>query len=285
MKVFDDRLNALGEGPLWHPERGCLFWFDILGRKMFSKGPDDKQEWSFDEHFSAAGWVDRDTLLLASETGLWRFAIPDGGLEKLSDLDAENPVTRSNDGRADPWGGFWIGTMGKGMEPGAGAIYRYYRGEVRTLQSSVTVSNAICFSPDRRYAYSTDTVTQKILRWPLDAQDGWPAGPAKVFIDLSGTKLFPDGAVTDAAGNLWCAIWGSACMICFDTTGTETRRIEVPARQASCPAFGGPNLRDLYVTSARDGLREEELASRPLNGATFWQQDVAQGRAEYRVIL
>ena len=238
-----------------------------------------------EEHFSAAGWVDRETLVLASETALWRFDIESGSKEKLCDLEADNPVTRSNDGRADPWGGFWIGTMGKAAEPQAGSIYRYYRGEVRRLVPDVSISNAICFAPDRSCAYYTDTVTQQVMRQPLRAADGWPEGAASVFVDLKEARMNPDGAVTDAEGNLWIAMWGAACVVCFDTSGTEKMRIEVPARQPTCPAFGGPELRDLYMTSATHGLRAEEIAARPENGATFVISDVAQGVAEPRVIL
>jgi sugar lactone lactonase YvrE len=285
VKVFDDNACALGEGPLWHPGRQALVWFDILGKRMRMRDDAGSRVWDFDAHFSAAGWVDDATLLLASETALWRFDIDTGNKTRCIDLEADNPGTRSNDGRADPWGGFWIGTMGKQAEPAAGAIYRFYRGALRPLFRDITVSNAICFAPDRSCAYFTDTVTQKIMRQPLQADTGWPEGPPVVFADLTGTRLFPDGTVTDAAGNLWVAMWGAACVICFDPAGAEVQRIEVPARQTTCPAFGGPDLRDLYVTSASDGLDADAMQKRPLNGQTFLLGDVAQGLAEPRVIL
>ena len=286
MSTYDERLCALGEGPLWHPERNTLFWFDILGKRMLSRDADGAtEEWAFDEHFSAAGWVDRDTLLIASETALWRFDIPTGNKERLVALDADNPVTRSNDGRADPWGGFWIGTMGKASEREAGAIYRFYKGTLRQLFSPISISNAICFAPDQSCAYFTDTVTQKIMRQPLRADDGWPEGPVQVFVDLGEKRLNPDGAVTDADGNLWCAMWGAACVVCFAPDGTEIRRVDVPARHTTCPAWGGATMRDMYVTSATDRLRPEEIAKRPMNGATFLFEDIANGQAEPKVIL
>lgn len=286
MTIFDDRLCALGEGPLWHPERNTLFWFDILGKRLLSRDMDGAaQEWGFDEHFSAAGWVDRETLLIASETALWRFDIATGSKERIIALEADDPVTRSNDGRADPWGGFWIGTMGKKAEPEAGAIYRFFKAELRRLFAPITISNAICFAPDRSCSYFTDTVTQRIMRQPLRAEDGWPEGPAEVFVDLAEKRLNPDGAVTDAAGNLWCAMWGAACVVCFAPDGSEVKRVEVPARQPTCPAWGGPHFGDMYVTSATDRLRDAELEQRPLNGGTFVFADVAVGRPEPRVIL
>ena len=93
----------------------------------------EQKSWDFSEHVSAAGWVDHDTLLIASETGLWRFSLTTGRKDLVVALEADNPITRSNDGRADPWGGFWIGTMGKRAEPGAGAIYRFWQGALRRL--------------------------------------------------------------------------------------------------------------------------------------------------------
>ncbi len=168
MKIFDDRVCQLGEGPLWHPEREQLFWFDILGKRMLGRDGDKKMEWTFDEHVSAAGWVDHTTLMIASETGLSRFDLNSGKCELLIGLEVDNPITRSNDGRADPFGGFWIGTMGKNAETGAGAIYRYYRGKITKLYDKITISNAICFSPDKQVAYLTDTPSRKILRQPLD---------------------------------------------------------------------------------------------------------------------
>jgi sugar lactone lactonase YvrE len=280
MSVFDSRQCTLGEGPLWHPVRGALFWFDILGKRMLARQGETVNAWDFDAHFSAAGWVDENTLLLASETALWRFDIETGDKVQICALEADNPVTRSNDGRADPWGGFWIGTMGKDTEKQAGAIYRYYRGELRKLLSDITISNAISFAPDQSCAYYADTATQKIMRQPLNADDGWPLGTAEVFVDLSATNLYPDGAVTDADGTLWVAIWGSSCVIAFGPDGTEQRRIDVPARQPTCPAFGGPDLRDLYVTSASDSMPEDAV-----HGATYRFADIAQGRPEPQVIL
>ncbi len=285
MTPFDSYACVLGEGPLWHPGTGTLYWFDILNKTLRSRKGADQKLWTFDEHFSAAGWLNNEALLIASETALWRFSTATGEKSHLIALEADNPATRSNDGRADPWGGFWIGTMGKKGETGAGSIYRYFGGDLRRLVPNVSVSNGICFAPDRSFGYYTDTLTQKIMRVPLDPATGWPSAPASPFVDLTGTRFYPDGAVTDAAGTLWVAMWGSACVMAFARNGEESRKIEVPAKQATCPAFGGPDLRDLYVTSATDGLDQIAMQKRPLNGATFVFNDVSQGLAEPQVIL
>ncbi|UWQ48144.1 SMP-30/gluconolactonase/LRE family protein [Leisingera aquaemixtae] len=141
--VFDSRSCVLGEGPLWHPQRQQLFWFDIMSCKLLSRLGSRPLEWQFDRHVSAAGWIDETHLLIASETGLSRFGLETGREEMLCEIEADRPETRSNDGRADPWGGFWMGTMGKAGEPGLGRLYRWARGELRVLDSGLTTPNAI----------------------------------------------------------------------------------------------------------------------------------------------
>ncbi len=272
--IFDDTQCQLGEGPLWHPERQQLFWFDILGHRLHTKG----QHWQFDTYVSAAGWVDRDTLLVASARALHRFDIDTGAHTEICPLEADNPVTRSNDGRADPQGGFWIGTMGIAAEDGAGAIYRYYKGELRQLFAAVTISNAICFAPDGKAAYFTDTPTQQIMRVALDA-DGWPDGDPVLHIDLTGTDFRPDGAVVDAAGNLWNAQWGTSRVAGYRPDGRFIAAHSFAAKQTSCPAFGGPDLQTLYCTSAAVGLTGDD------DGKTFSTPTTTTGQKENRVIV
>jgi sugar lactone lactonase YvrE len=272
--IFDATQCALGEGPLWHPQRGVLFWFDILGHRLHTKD----HHWQFDTFVSAAGWVDHDTLLVASADGLHKFSIATGDHTLICPLEADNPATRSNDGRADPHGGFWIGTMGINAQDGAGAIYRYYKGEVRQLFAPITISNAICFAPEGNTAYFTDTPTQKIMRVGLDAK-GWPQGDPELHIDLRGTDFRPDGAVVDAAGNLWNAQWGAGRVAGYAPDGTFIESFGFAGCQSSCPAFGGPDLQTLFCTSAATGL------DGPDQGKTFAVETHHTGQAEHQVQL
>lgn len=283
--VFDDRPCMLGEGPLWHPERQQFFWFDILNRQLMTRDGNHPRSWEFDELVSAAGWVDQDVLLVASESGLWRFNLECGHKERVTSIEADQTETRSNDGRADPWGGFWIGTMGKRAEAGAGSIYRYYRGEVRRLVTDVTITNAICFAPDRSCAYYSDTASGQVMRQPLDPETGWPQEEPQLYLDLTVEGLNPDGAVTDSAGNIWIAQWGASRVAAYDPNGKFLKAVGFPAKHTSCPAFGGKGLTTLFCTSARQGLDAETLETHPLNGATFAAPDVATGLPEPRVIL
>lgn len=272
--IFDPTPCALGEGPLWHPQRQELFWCDILNHRLYRQG----QHWQFETFVSAAGWVDDTRLLLATATDLRLFDITTGKAESLVALEADNPVTRSNDGRADPQGGFWIGTMGTNAEAGAGAIYRYHRGNLRQLYAGLSIPNAICFAPDGRCAYFTDTPTHQIMRVALDAQ-GWPRGAPELHIDLTGTPYRPDGAVVDRDGNLWNAQWGAGRIAGYDPQGQFLESFSFAANQTSCPAFGGDDLSDLYCTSAGTGL------TGGMQGATFVTPTRYTGQAEHQVIL
>jgi sugar lactone lactonase YvrE len=279
MTVFDPTPCKLGEGPLWHPILNRLFWFDILSKKLHMAHEDEVTVWDFPGHVSAAGWIDQNSLLIASETALEVFDILTGRTDRIVALEADNPKTRSNDGRADPWGGFWIGTMAKDHEKHAGAIYRYFRGELRQLLPNVSISNAICFAPDGSFAYFADTRCQTIQKWKLNEADGWPLGEPEQFIDLRSENLNPDGAVVDTEGNIWNAQWGAHRVAVYDPEGNFLDQITFPASQISCPAFGGANLSTLFVTSAAVGVRE------PLAGQTFFQATEALGQAEHQVIL
>lgn len=257
--LYDARACELGEGPLWHPERKQLFWFDIVGHRLLSRDGDTPLEWAFDECCSAAGWVDHDTLLIATETGLYRFNLATGARDLITPLEADQPDTRSNDGRADPMGGFWIGTMGKAAEANAGAIYRFYNGELRKLHDRISISNSICFAPGGRTAYWTDTPTQVIMAQALD-DDGWPVEPARPFLDLNAVGLRPDGSVVDAEGGLWNAQWGSGRVSRYTADGTFDSAVTLPGKNSTCPAFGGPELSTLFITSAMQGLSEPDDA-------------------------
>lgn len=283
--VWDDTVCALGEGPLWHPLREQLFWFDIIKHRLYTRKGDKRQSWGFDEYVSAAGWVDASRLLIASSSKLFLFDVDSGVRQDVHPLEDDNPVTRSNDGRADPWGGFWIGTMGKNAETGAGAIYRYYKGEVRRLYDDITISNAICFAPDRSVAYWTDSARGQVMRQPLAATDGWPEGTPEVWLDFSGEDFAPDGAVVDADGVFWNAQWGAARIAAYDPDGTFLTAIPFPAAHTSCPAFGGPNLSTLYCTTATQGIADIDLTPDAPHGRTFACETKTKGQREHQVLL
>ena len=280
--IFDTRRCELGEGPLWHPLRNQLFWFDITGQSLLSREKGEERLWRFPEMVSAAGWVSRDVLLIAGERDLFLFDVETEETETLVEMEADNRLTRSNDGRADPQGGFWIGTMGKKAEPGLGSSYRFYRGEVRRIFPGITISNAICFAVDGKSAQFSDTVTGKVMRVALDAE-GWPKGTPEVFLDLTAEGLNPDGSVIDATGLTWLAEWGASRVAAYAPDGSRVRTVGFDAPHTSCPAFGPDGT--LYCTTAMQGMDVAARALQPHAGMTFAAPGIAQGQREHQVIL
>lgn len=284
-QVFDSRKCELGEGALWHPKLRCLFWFDITSKMLNANINGDIHRWTFAHNVSAAAWIDEDKLLLSSEKGLGTFSLSSGDLVPLIDIEGENTITRSNDGRADRQHGFWVSTMGRNGESGAGSVYRFYKGEVRRLHDKITIPNSICFSPDGKYAYFSDTPTQKIMRQTLDLASGWPISEPETYLDFQEHKGGPDGAVTDEDGNIWIAFWGNGSVEGFDPSGNTVGCLNLPAAHTTCPAFGGDDFKTMFVTSALEGLSDEHRNAASQDGMTFSGSMGFRGVSEPNVIL
>ena len=275
----------LGEGPLWHPKLEALFWFDINAFKMYCWKDSELKAWNFSEPVSAAGWIDKENLIIASASSLIKQSLTSDKRTVLVDLEADLPHTRSNDGRADPWGGFWIGTMGLNAEKEAGSIYRFYKGKLEQLHQELTIPNSICFSPDKKFVYFADTRQEKIWRQDLDQKNGWPINEPIIFIDLKAQGLHPDGSVCDSEGFLWNAQYGASRIARYSPEGWLDRVENFPASQVTCPAFGGKSFDTIFVTTASQTLSDEDLIAQPLAGKVFHFEVDAVGLAEYQVEL
>lgn len=283
-EIFDNRSCLLGEGVLWHPLREELFWVDIKNNKLLSRKGDIAKSWTFDQMPSALAWIDAATLLIANETGLVAFDLERETTRQVCAIEADNPDTRSNDGRADPWGGFWISTMNNDETlPPAGTIYRWYKGELRTIVTGLSVPNGICFDQERNLAYYTDSPSSKMWHLKLDPATGWPGDvPPAVFMDHSNEGLIMDGAVIDADGCLWTALWDSAAVVCYSPEGDLLRKLSTQTLRPTCPCFGGGTSQDLYVTTAAIGLENSTKDPIPA-GTTLLFRDVAKGVPQPRV--
>ena len=281
--IHDDRVCELGEGAFWHPTRKQLFWFDIVNRKLLTQEDGRAKHWCFDQMVSAMAWVDDDVLLIAGEEDIFLFDLETEGKRSIAPLEVMKPENRSNDGRADRQGGFWIGTMAKDSSDrkGKGSIYRLYKGEGRKLFPDISIPNGICFAPDGTLAYFADTMAQTVWSVALDAQ-GWPEGERRVFLDFTGTDLFPDGATVDASGNYWSAQWGASRVACYSPAGAYISEVKFDAPHTSCPAFGGADLTTLFCTTALEEMSPEAREAHPDAGKVFALEAVAVGLPEPR---
>ncbi|WP_394155844.1 SMP-30/gluconolactonase/LRE family protein [Loktanella salsilacus] len=268
MVAIDANRLELGEGPGYDPATDLAWWFDIPSRRLFTRqiATGETMVHKLPIAASAMATTTQMQQLLLTEDGLY-FRDPVSGLLDIHlPIEADNPRMRSNDARVHPSGAFWISTMSWEGEIGAGSIYRYYRGKLERLWDGITIPNAICFSPDGRTAYFTDTPTRRIMHVETDPSNGSVLGRPQDFVtDLH----WPDGAVTDQAGNLWVAIFGTGQVLGFDPTGRATHELNLPANNLTCPAFVGRDAQQMLVTSAFFGLDPISRNQSPDEGATF----------------
>ncbi|MER8655083.1 SMP-30/gluconolactonase/LRE family protein [Mesorhizobium sp. M0847] len=287
VSVFSDHVCELGEGPSYDPATDTLFWFDIVNGLLLEQGVTSgaRKVHELAQMASAIAIIDDNRQLIATETGLHVRDVSTGKLTLHTAIEADNALTRSNDSRVHPCGAFWVGTMGKGEEKGAGSIYWFFKGELRTLYTGITVSNSICFSQDGTIAYYTDTSTGLLMRVACDPATGLPIGESKVFVDHRSSRGYVDGSVVDRDGVLWNAVWGGKAVKAYAPDGTLLREIAVPAGQSSCPAFVGAKADRLAVTSAWKGKDDKQRKLDPQAGMTFLLDIPVNGRFEPRVVI
>jgi len=266
---------TLGEGTCWSPRTQSLWWVDILERRLFRYRPADgaRNSWQFDEEISAvAERHDAPGLIVTLRRGFALFD-PDvpGVVPSYLHRPTEEPEgNRFNDGKCDRHGRFWGGTMDFACEARTGALYRYDpNGRCVRHEMGFAVTNGPTWSRDERTMYFNDTVEGRIHAFDFDAASGALSNPRE-WLRFAGGDGLPDGMTTDAAGRLWLAHWGGACVSCHDpVSGAELGRIALPTRHITNCTFGGDDLRTLFITSARFGLSAGQLAGQPLAGAVF----------------
>lgn len=285
--LLSEKRLTLGEGPTYDPNTDIAWWFDIVGCKLIEHQMGSGRERVHDLPFMASmlARVDADRQLVAAEDGLYLRNALSGRLTLHKPLEAENALTRSNDGRVHPCGALWIGTMGRKAEPQAGTIYWYREGEIRVIFPEIGIPNAISFSPDGRVGYFADTQIDTVFRVDLDPETGLPLHSPSVFLAPRHDEGSPDGAVVDAEGNIWCARWGGAALSVFSPEGKKLRSIPLPASQPTCPAFVGANADRVIVSSATQDLSQAQLAGEPEAGCTFLLDIAVKGRPEPDVML
>jgi sugar lactone lactonase YvrE len=271
--------SRLGESPLWHPDEGVLYWVDIPGRRLNRWDPAraTHRHWDLEAEPGCCAPVMGGGLLLAMRDGLWRFDRADGRRERLAEPPYDPATERFNDGKADPQGRFWAGTIYDPRDAPKAALYRFENGQLERVAGDITTSNGLAWSPDGRTMYWADTQAHEIRAFDFDPHDGSlsrgrvfaafapkPAGP-----DLAGYGGRPDGAAVDREGAYWIAMYEGQRLLRFAPDGTLLSEIALPVRCPTMPCFGGPDLRTLFVTTAREKRPADELVAQPLAGCVL----------------
>lgn len=265
---------TLGEGACWSVREQALWWVDILGQQLHRWQPDSgaQRSWALPDTVSAvAERAAGPGLLLTLRRGFVLFDPESGRLQRLAEPEPERTGNRFNDGKCDAQGRFWGGTMDFACEAPTGALYRLEadgRCE-RAFDAGFPVTNGPAWSLDGGTMFFNDTVRRRVFALPFDAARG-SLGEPRLFLQFDADDGHPDGMTTDAEGGLWIAHWGGGCVSRHDAaTGAELARIALPTAHITNLAFGGPALRTLFITSARAGLSDAQLAEQPLAGALF----------------
>ncbi len=271
--------SALGESPMWHPREQVLYYCDIPGRcvNRYDPATGDLSHWPFDTEVASLAPMLDGGLLLAARDGLWRFDVATGKRTPLVPPPYDPQTERFNDGKCDPQGRFWVGTIYEPRDAARAALYRFHRDSLTKCADGITTSNGLAWSPDGRTMYWSDTKAHVIHAFDFDAPGGTlsgrrvfcqfalkPAGPTPA--DYGGR---PDGAAVDAAGNYWVAMFEGQQLLCLSPSGQLLRTVCLPVRCPTMPCFGGADLKTLYITTARQNRPADELAAQPLAGCVL----------------
>ncbi len=258
--------NELGEGPLWNPVEKKLYWIDIpVGHThRITPGASSYETFVIDQMVGCLALRAKGGFLTALQHGIYLWNPDTNSLEQLIDPEADKPHSRFNGGKVDRAGRFWAGTTG---DNGNSALYRYDAdGSIHVMQTGVTCSNGLGWSPDNRTMYYNDSQVGTMWVYDFDFASGDIAN-RRVF--YKSDKGEPDGLTVDREGCIWTAVWGGWCVLRFDPDGKIMTRIEMPVERPTCPIFGGENLDELYVTSAIADLTPQKRLAQPHAGDLF----------------
>lgn len=273
--------DVLGEVPIWCTRRQRLLWVDVRACWLRSWDPATGYVDStmMPDWIGAFALTDDDRLLLAARKSLLVFDPAGARFETRHVFEADMPVNRANDGRADRDGRFWFGTLNNHERIPTGHLYCYASGSVTHHQSDIIVPNALAWSPDGRTMYFADSWTGDIWAYDYDRETGQRSNQ-RVLLAKDALPGIPDGATVDAGGCLWNARYGAGQVARITPDGGIDQVVEVPTRNLTAVALGGGDMRDLFVTSARQRMSEAELAADPHAGAIFHMRVETAGLPE-----
>lgn len=287
--VISER-SELGESPFWHPHENQLYWVDIRARQVVRANVfmGTTERWNLPAEPGCIAPAKNGGLVIALRDGIYRARTWGGTLVPLARFSHDPDTTRFNDGKCDPLGRFWAGTIYEPRDARRADLYcldcrpdngNGGKAQVSLKAHNAVIGNGLAFGPDARTVYWADTTHHVVQAWDWDAPANvlkrhrvfhqFPAKPGGWRWDGSDPGAYrgrPDGAAVDAEGNYWVAMMEGARIAKLSPAGEEIGSIDVPALRPTMPCFGGDDLRTLYVTSIGHGASDAELARYPQAG-------------------
>ncbi len=268
--VLDARAD-LGEAPSWDADARLLIWVDITNGFVhrFDPGTGRDEVFEVGQPVGAAVPTSSGRIAIAANSGFLLLDPATGGIDHIVELEAPDPGTGMNDGKCDPGGRFWAGTKYVDGHRPLGSLYRLDADHRLTkVLTDVTISNGLGWSPDRRTMYYIDSTTYRIDAFDYEATSG-AVSNRRPHVEIPRSWGLPDGMTVDEEGFLWVAFWGGSAVRRLAPDGRAEAIVRFPVTQVTSCAFGGPDLSDLFVTSARSGLTDAALSEQPLAGGLF----------------
>lgn len=259
----------LGECPLWDANQQCLYWVDIYNHRVhrFDPATGADRIFNVEDVVGPIALASDHRLIIAQRDHIAYLDTKTGSLSVIRSVEADKPDNRFNDGKCDSRGRFWFGSLSE--TDGQANLYRYDpNGSLHVMETGLTISNGLGWSPDDTTFYLTDSPRQTIYAYDFDAESGH-IRDRRIFVDLTHEAFFPDGLAVDVEGCVWSAMWDGWCVIRFDPQGEEMMRVDMPVQRPTCCVFGGKHLTDLYITTASVGLSEQEIQKSFYSGDLF----------------
>lgn len=273
-ELLYDIKATLGEGPVWDADTSTLYWIDILSQRIYAN---ENVFLEADETIGCLALRKDGGLIFTKRASIWTCGSDSSQLTLVSSLENEPANNRFNDGKCDPHGRFLAGTMDMDELGPNGALYSFEGTSLEELFDNVTISNGLAWSPDYKTLYYIDTPSHEVKAFDYDLDNGTIAN-MRVVIKISDALGHPDGMTSDTQGNLWIAMWGGAKVTKWNpNTGQLLEHIPVLAKNVTSCVFGGKNMNELFITSARVGLDEETLKQYPLTGGVFRLETNVEG--------
>ncbi len=284
VEVLDVPAAQLGECPRWDEESQSLYWVDIDAGQLWHYDFNTKTSRCREVGESIGCFALRRNggFLLGLRSGYALLAAWDAPLQRIQSPAWNTAEVRFNDGRCDPQGRFWAGTMYEPRTRAGGQLFCLDAEQNFTTQGdSTTITNGIAISLDQKYLFLADTPLQRVFRYRFDSISGRITGPREVFASFTGNQR-PDGATVDAAGNYWIALFNDFAVHCYSPSGVLLAELKLPTRDITSVTFGGPALDTLFITTARKRLSDAELAEQPMAGRVLQVKTSARGLIEPR---